>query len=61
MGEIILAKQKYRTVRIYPEDAQRYKRLSYRTGKPMVRLISEALDLLEAEHKKNKENNNTQF
>lgn len=50
-------KQKYRTVRIYPEDAQRYKRLSYMTGKPIVRLISEALELLEAEHEKNKSEN----
>lgn len=52
-----MSKQKYRTVRIYPDDAQGFKRLSYRTGKPIVRLVSEALKLLEEEHKKNMSKN----
>lgn len=44
-------KQEYKTTRIYPDDLVRLKRLSYFRDKPMVKLFSEALDLLEEKYK----------
>ncbi|WP_332699209.1 hypothetical protein [Halalkalibacter lacteus] len=41
---------KYKSVRIHPEDFQEYKRLSYFQDKPIVDLISEALELLKKKY-----------
>jgi hypothetical protein len=42
----------YETVRIYPSDAKRLKRLSFSHDRTIVRLLSEAVDLLVEEYKK---------
>ena len=41
---------KYKSVRIHPEDFQEYKQLSYFQDKPIVDLISEALELLKKKY-----------
>ncbi|WP_077319091.1 hypothetical protein [Virgibacillus proomii] len=46
-------KQEYKTVRIYPKDYVRLRRLSFSQDKPIVRLISEAIELLEKKYGKN--------
>lgn len=45
--------EKYKTVRIYPKDFIRLRRLSFSQDKPMVRLISEAIELVEEKYGKN--------
>lgn len=55
-----MSRKEYKTIRVYSDDAQRFKRLSYRTGKPIVRLISEALKLLQKQYSEySKENNDS--
>lgn len=46
-------KDKYKTVRIYPEDYIRFRRLSFSQDKPIVQLISEAVELIEKKYGKN--------
>lgn len=46
-------KQEYKTVRIYPSDFVKLRRLSFSQDKPIVRLISEAVELVEKKYGKN--------
>lgn len=44
-------KQGYKTVRIYKDDAEALKSLSYRTGKKIVHLIGDTTDILQTAQK----------
>lgn len=45
-------KQKYKTIRIYPEDQETLKRLAFYNNTTIVKLVSESLELLEEKYSK---------